>query len=76
MDFTPVPVISKQEAAKINTPMTLLAAKNDVMFPGEKMIKRTKKLFPTLKKSILLEDSKHVQNEEGNAFFESLILGK
>ncbi|MCB0664053.1 MAG: alpha/beta hydrolase [Saprospiraceae bacterium] len=75
MDFTPVPVISKKEAQKITTPFNLLAAKNDVMFPGEKMIKRARKLFPTMRQSILLNHSKHVQDKEGNLLFEELILG-
>ena len=73
MDFTPVPVLSKKEAGKIKTPITLIAAKNDILFPGAKMIKRAKQLL-LLKQSFLLEDSKHVQNEKGNSFVEKLIL--
>jgi len=75
MDFTPVPVISKAEAKKITTPITLIAAKKDIMFPGEKMLKKAKKLLP-LKQSFLLENSKHVQNIKGNSFFEKLILNE
>ncbi len=61
MDFTPVPVIKTRTSEAINTPITLIAAKKDVLFPGEKMIKRAKKIFPSLKETILLEHSKHVQ---------------
>jgi pimeloyl-ACP methyl ester carboxylesterase len=75
MDFTPVPVINKNDANKIKTPITLIAAKHDLLFPGEKMIKRASKIFPSLKKTILLENSKHVQNRTDNAKIESLILG-
>ena len=39
------------------------------------MIKRASKIFPSLKKTILLENSKHVQNRTDNAKIESLILG-
>lgn len=74
MDFTPVPVISKKEARKINTPITLIAAGNDLLFPGEKMIKRAKKLLPSLQKVVLLEKSKHVQNTVDNHLVEKLIL--
>lgn len=74
MDFSPVPVISKKEAENISTPLYLLAAKEDVMFPGKKMIKRARKIFPSLQHTVLLEDSKHVQNEEGNTEFEGMIL--
>lgn len=74
MDFTPVPIINKNDANKIKTPITLIAAKHDLLFPGEKMIKRASKIFPSLKKTILLENSKHVQNKSDNAKIESLIL--
>ena len=56
MDFTPVPVINRRVANSIKTPITIIAAKNDLMFPGIKMIKRAKKIFPSLKKVILLVD--------------------
>lgn len=74
MDFTPVPVISKVEASKIKTPITLIAAKHDLVFPGEKMIKRARKIFPALNKTVLLPHSKHVQNRADNTLIEELVL--
>jgi pimeloyl-ACP methyl ester carboxylesterase len=74
MDFTPVPVISKEEARLLTTPITLIAAKKDIMFPGEKMIKRAAKIFPSLKKTVLLDDSKHVQSRVDNTIIEKLIM--
>jgi pimeloyl-ACP methyl ester carboxylesterase len=74
MDFTPVPVISKAEARRIKTPITIIAAKEDIIFPGEKMIKRAVKIFPSLKQTILLEESKHVQGSSDNLRIEKLIL--
>lgn len=74
MDFTPVPVISKTEAGRIRTPVILFAAKQDLMFPGEKMIKRAQKLFPSLRQVVLFEDSKHVQARVHNDQIEALIL--
>ena len=74
MDFTPVPTITKNEAQSIQTPITLIAAKNDVIFPGIKMINRAKEIFPSLKESLLLEQSKHVQSKEGNKIVEDIIL--
>lgn len=74
MDFTPVPVIHSKSARDISTPIVLFAAKNDLLFPGQKMIRRASKIFPSLKKSILLENSKHVQNKEQNEFIEEVIL--
>lgn len=74
MDFTPVPVIGKNEAMTIQTPITLIAAGKDIMFPGEKMIKKAKNIFPSLKETVLLVDSKHVQNKVDNSRIELLIM--
>ena len=74
MDFTPVPVITKEEASQISTPITLFAAKKDIMFPGTKMINRANKIFPSLKKVVMLENSKHVQNRMDNYAIEKIIL--
>ncbi|BDS14775.1 alpha/beta hydrolase [Aureispira anguillae] len=74
MDFSPVPTIKTTEAKSIETPITLIAAKQDLMFPGLKMLKRAKKIFPSLKKTILLDPSLHVQSQEMNRSIESLIM--
>lgn len=74
MDFTPVPVIDAKKAKEITTPITLFAAQNDILFPGNKMIKRAAKIFTSLKKSTLLEHSKHVQNIEQNEIIEQEIM--
>ena len=74
MDFTPVPVIDAKKAGEITTPITLFAAQNDILFPGNKMIKRAEKIFPSLRKSMLLEHSKHVQNKEQNEMIEQEIM--
>jgi pimeloyl-ACP methyl ester carboxylesterase len=73
MDFSPVPVINRREAKAIKTPITVIAAKNDLMFPGDKMIKRANKIFPSLKKAIILVQSKHVQNNADNKRIINLI---
>lgn len=74
MDFTPVPLINREEAQRITTPITILAAKKDILFPGLKMKKRAEKLFSSLEDFLMLEDSKHVQDSNGNLIFEDLIL--
>lgn len=73
MDFTPVPVIKTTDALKIRTPITLIAAENDILFPGGKMIRRAKKIFPSLKSTVLLKDSKHVQNKIDNKKIAEII---
>lgn len=74
MDFSPVPIIKKKNAQKITTPISIFGANEDIMFPGKKMLKRANKIFPTLKKSVLIENSKHVQNAEQNRMIEQEIL--
>ena len=67
------PVIDKNKAQLITTPITLFTAENDVIFPGKKMLKRANKIFPSLKKGILLESSKHVQSKNNNLKIEQII---
>lgn len=74
MDFTPVPTITNKEAQKIKTPITLIAAEKDVIFPGTKMLKRAQKIFPSLKKTVFLSNSLHVQTKSDNQKVEQLIL--
>jgi esterase/lipase len=74
MDFTPVPIIDSKKAKNITTPITIFAAKEDVLFPGKKMIKRASRIFPSLKESKLFENSKHVQNKAQNKIVEKTIM--
>ena len=76
MDFSPVPVIKSHKARLIKTPITIFAAENDIIFPGNKMIKRAEKIFPSLKYTTLLKDSKHVQSKAENAVIEQFISKK
>lgn len=74
MDFSPLPIISKQSAKHITTPITIIAAEKGIMFPGRKMIKRAKRIFPSLHDIVLLEDSKHVPNTTNFKSIEDLVL--
>ncbi|MBU3010700.1 alpha/beta hydrolase [Polaribacter vadi] len=74
MDFSPLPVISKQSANNIKTPLTIVAAEKDILFPGKKMIKRAKRIFSSLDEIVLLEGSKHVPSTRNFKIIEDLIL--
>ena len=74
MDFSPIPTIKAAEAKRITTPMTIIAAKYDLVAPGEKLLKRGKKIFPSLQHQLLLENSKHVQSEVDNRRIEAVIM--
>ena len=43
-------------------------------FQGKKMIKKAKRIFPSLAEIVLLEDSKHVPNASNFKKIEELIL--
>ncbi len=76
MDFSPLPIMSKNSGKNIKTPITIFAAEKDIMFPGKKMIKRATKIFPSLEESVILEGSKHVPNATDFKKIEELILAK
>jgi len=76
MDFTPVLIIDTRKAKSITTPITIFAAKEDILFPGKKMLERASKIFPSLKEIKLFEKSKHVQNKAQNKIVEEVILNK
>lgn len=54
-NFPPVPLISKEEALRIKTPLHIFAAENDLLFSG--------KIFPSLNETVLLGGSKQVPSE-------------
>jgi len=76
MDFSPLPIIPKQTAKNIKTPINIFAAEKDIMFPGKKMIKRAKQVFSSLEEVVLLENSKHVPSLSNFKTIEELILDK
>ncbi len=76
MDFSPLPIITKEKAKNIKTPISIFAAEKDILFPGKKMIKRAKKVFPSLEEVMLLVGSKHVLTNINFKIIEELILNK
>jgi pimeloyl-ACP methyl ester carboxylesterase len=58
MDFSPVPMLTKSEAANIKTPIYLIAGEKDLSNPGEILIQVAKTKLPTLKESFLIKGSK------------------
>lgn len=74
MDFSPLPKINSKEAQSIQTPITIFGADEDILFPGKKMLRRARKIFPSLKHFELLENSKHVQGKKHNEHIQNIIL--
>ena len=76
MDFSPLPILSKNDANRIKTPITIFACEKDIMFPGKKMIKRAKRIFSSIEEVVLIEDAKHVPNSKDFKKIEDLIIDK
>ena len=76
MDFSPIPLIKKEEAQRIKTPLSIIAADDDLLFPGVKMLRRAKEIFPSLNEVLLLKNSKHVPDRKGNEQIVELIKNR
>lgn len=74
LDFSPIKLISKTEAQRITTPMTIFGAEQDLMFPGRKLLKHARRIFPGLEDAVLLEGSRHVQGRADNDRIQSAVL--
>jgi len=76
MDFSPLPILSKNDANRIKTPITIFACEKDIMFPGKKMVKRAKRIFSSIEEVVLIEEAKHVPNSKDFKKIEDLIIDK
>lgn len=74
LDFSPIPNISAKEAKHIQTPLSIIGSGKDLLFPGQKMLARAKKIFPSLQTALLLPEAKHVPNAVDNKRIEELIF--
>lgn len=73
LEFSSIPEITEEEAEKVKTPITVFAAEQDILYPGEKMIEQAKKLFPSLEEAVLLRNSKHVLSKKNNKYISDFI---
>lgn len=72
---TRIPKLLKvKEVKNFNAPVYVIAAKDDVYFPGEKIAKRCIELFSNLKEVHLLEKSKHMPSKDTYAIIQQKIL--
>ncbi|GAB5555493.1 MAG: hypothetical protein Sapg2KO_50840 [Saprospiraceae bacterium] len=71
---TRIPKLLKPfEIENFKAPVYIIAAKNDVYFPGEKIVKRSKELFSNLKEVYLLENSKHMPSKDSHPIIQQKI---
>ena len=72
---TRIPKLLKpQEVENFKAPVYIIAARNDIYFPGEKIAKRSKELFSNLKEVFLLENSKHMPSKDSYSIIQKKIV--
>ncbi|WP_346861640.1 alpha/beta hydrolase [uncultured Draconibacterium sp.] len=72
-DSANCPLFNKKDVAQISTPLYIFAAKYDILFPGIKLLKRAKKLFPSIQDVWLLKNSKHILRTDDNKLISQII---
>lgn len=72
---TRIPKLLKpKEVENFTAPVYIIAAKNDVYFPGKKIAIRSKELFLNLKEVHLLENSKHMPSKNTYPIIQQKII--
>ncbi len=72
---TRIPKLLKtKEVENFNAPVYIIAAKDDIYFPGEKIAQRSKELFPNLKEVHLLEHAKHMPSKSTHPIIQQKIM--
>lgn len=64
MDYRRPTLMSEKDVTGVKFPLYVMVADNDVFFPGDRTLARCKKLFPTLKETYILKNSKHIPNRD------------
>lgn len=73
LDFSPIPLITREEAQKIKTPLHIFAAENDQLFPGKEMLKIASEIFQDNQNLYLLKNSKHIPSQKDFQFITERI---
>ncbi|MDO5988650.1 alpha/beta hydrolase [Flavivirga amylovorans] len=57
-------LLKRKHVEHFNKPVYIIAASDDIYFPGKKIAKKSKSLFNNLKEVYLLKNSKHMPSQE------------
>lgn len=72
---TRIPKLLKtKDLENFKAPVYVIAAEDDVYFPGDKIAKRSKELFSNLKEVYLLENSKHMPSKKAYPIIQQKVL--
>lgn len=66
-DFNAPRLLKDDELSKLTAPVQVIAAENDVSFPGETLLARARTIFPNLRSAVLLPGAKHTPSFSSEA---------
>ncbi|MGC4045687.1 MAG: alpha/beta hydrolase [Armatimonas sp.] len=66
-DFNAPRLLRDDELSKLTAPVQVIAAENDISFPGEALLARARILFPNLRSAVLLSGAKHTPSFSSEA---------
>ena len=67
-------LIFRKEANSITTRLYIIASEDGVVFSGKKLLKKTKKMFPSLEEVIFFPKGKHILSAKQHKFIVDYIL--
>ncbi len=74
MDYRRPILVKNNEVSGIISPVYVMVADNDIFFPGDKTLKRCQDLFKTLKDTYILNNCKHIPDQNRYEEIEQKIL--
>ncbi|GAB5555081.1 MAG: carboxylesterase [Saprospiraceae bacterium] len=74
MFFWSIPLLNKGQASMIKIPINIVAAQQDILFPGIPLLKRACAVFPNLEQTLLLKNSQHVAGKSENKQIVQFII--
>lgn len=72
--FISYPLISKQEAISITTPLYFIISEDEAIYSGKKLVEKSKEFFPSIEEVILFEKTKHFLNKKQHQMIVDYIL--
>ncbi|MCB0635104.1 MAG: alpha/beta hydrolase, partial [Lewinella sp.] len=67
LDLSPVPLLTAEQANRIRTPIRIIAASRDVLYPGRAVLRRARQLWPGWDDGLLLHGERHLLSRTGQA---------
>lgn len=67
-------LISRKEANSITTPLYIIASDDKVIYSGKKLLRKSKKIFPSLEEVILFPKTKHILSKNQHEYIVDYIL--